>query len=143
MKALIINGPNLNMLGRRNKNLYGSLTLEEINQLIINTFPQVHFDFYQSNHEGEIIDLIQNIEGYDFLVINGGGFSHTSVAIRDALALLTIPIGVCHLTDITKRESFRQIDLFKDVGDYYIFGEKEKSYIIVIEQIIKMFEKEK
>lgn len=141
MRGLIINGPNLNMLGKRNKDHYGSLTLDEINNLIINKFNDISFDFYQTNHEGEIIDLLQNLVNYDFVVLNAGGYSHTSVAIKDALELVNIPIGICHLSDISKREPFRQVDLLKDSADVYIKGLQEKSYIETIKKLLKIIGK--
>lgn len=135
MKALIINGPNLNMLGKRNLNHYGSLTLEQINSLIQKEFPDIVFEFFQSNHEGVIIDKLQNLKGYDFLIINPGAFAHYSVAIRDAFELIKIKKGVCHLSDILKREDFRKVDLLKDLADVYVSGLKENSYIKAIKQI--------
>ncbi len=136
MKALIINGPNLNMLGKRDKNHYGDLSLEMLNKKIVEHFSKISFDFFQSNHEGEIIDLIQNIKDYDFLIINPGGLAHYSVSLRDAFEMVKIPKGVCHLSNLSKRESFRQIDLLKDLADEYVSGKKENSYLEVIEKIV-------
>lgn len=141
MKALIINGPNLNLLGKRNKAHYGDLTLDKINQLIANTFNFIDFDFYQTNHEGLIIDLLQNLQDYDFIVLNAGAYSHTSIAIRDALELVNIPIGICHLSKVSARESFRQVDLLKEHATAYQEGKKENSYIEVINDILKIINK--
>lgn len=138
MKGLIINGPNLNMLGKREKEHYGSLTLKEINNLIKNEFPNVSFKFFQSNYEGAIIDRLQNLKGYDFLVINPGALAHYSVALRDVFMLVKIKKGVCHLSNIEEREEFRKIDLLKDLADVYVCGLKEKSYIEVIKKIINI-----
>lgn len=139
MRALIINGPNLNMLGQRNKHQYGTKTLEDIYQLIMDMFSEVEFDFYQSNHEGSIIDLLHNANHYDFLVINPGGLAHTSIVLRDAFELVTIPKGVCHLSEIQSREYFRRNDFLKPLADCYVSGLKEQSYIEVIKQLLNKF----
>lgn len=136
MKALIIHGPNLNMLGKRDKSLYGSLTLEEINSLIKKTYKEINFNFYQSNHEGDIIDLLHNSASYDFLVINPGGLCHYSVTLRDAFELASIPKAVVHLSNIKTREPFRQIDLLESLANVYVSGLKEKSYLKAIKEIL-------
>ncbi len=137
MKGLIIHGPNLNMLGKRDKNLYGSLTLDEINNLIKKTYKDIKFDFYQSNYEGEIINLLQNSNSYDFLVINPGGLCHYSVTLRDAFELVSIKKAVVHLSNIKLREPFRQIDLLENLADVYIAGLKEESYIKAVREILR------
>lgn len=135
MKAIVINGPNLNLLGKRNKEHYGSLTLEEINNIIKSTFPNIQFTFFQTNHEGVIIDMLQNLKDYDFLLINPGAFAHYSLAIKDAFELVKIKKGVCHLSNITKREAYRQVDLLKDLADIYVSGLKENSYLVAIKKL--------
>ncbi len=140
MKALIINGPNLNMLGKRNKDHYGSLTLDEINKQIKDKFPKVSFEFFFSNIEGEIINKLQNSDEFTFLVINPGGLSHYSVVLRDAFEDVKILKGVCHLSDIYQRESFRKVDLLKDFADVYVVGLKEKSYFTCIENLISIID---
>lgn len=134
-----MNGPNLNMLGKRDPKLYGSLTLDELYQLILETYPEHQFNFYQSNHEGALIDMIQALmdEPYDALIINPGAYTHTSIAIRDALEILDITKIEVHLSDINTRESFRKTDLIKDVCHHIFMGKKEKSYLEAIEYIIK------
>lgn len=129
MKILIINGPNLNMLGKRDKSHYGSFTLEEVNQQIKDKYLDVQFEFYQSNHEGSIIDKIQNSFHYDALIINAGGYTHTSISIRDALEILDILKVSVHLSNYLEREDFRKVDLIKDVVDMVFFGKKEQSYL--------------
>lgn len=136
MKVLVIHGPNLNMLGKRDKSLYGHLTLDEINSLIKKTYKEIKFDFYQSNHEGNIIDLLHNSSLYDFLIINPGGLCHYSVTLRDAFELVSIPKAVVHLSNIKEREPFRQIDLLKSLADVYVTGLKEQSYITAIKEIL-------
>lgn len=143
MKAIIINGPNLNLLGKRSEEHYGSLTLKEINNLIKATFPEIEFAFFQTNHEGVIIDMLQNLQDYDFLLINPGAFAHYSLAIKDAFELVNIKKGVCHLSNINQRESYRQVDLLKDLADIYVVGLKEKSYLKAIEKLINLLKGEK
>lgn len=136
MKILIINGPNLNMLGKRSENHYGKLTLDKINSLIQTLYQDINFEFYQSNHEGEIIDKIQTAFDYDALIINAAGYTHTSIAIRDALEILTIPKVSVHLSNYLEREDFRKVDYIKDVVDKVFYGKKEVSYFEAIDYII-------
>lgn len=135
MKIAVIHGPNLNMLGKRNPKHYGTLTLDQIDQTIIDRFSDIDFIFFQSNHEGEIIDFIQTLT-VDALVINAAAYTHTSVAIRDALELLDIMKVEVHLSDITKREDFRKINYIKDVVDQTFYGKKEQSYLEAIHYIL-------
>src|SRR5574344_1753379 len=110
MKILSISGPNLNLLGKREEKHYGKMTLEELNTLLEKQFPEVEFTFFQSNHEGLIIDIIQTYNNYDAIMINPAAYTHTSIGIRDALDIATIPKVEIHLSDITNRESFRKIN---------------------------------
>lgn len=144
MKILILNGPNLNLLGKRDNNIYGSLSLEKINSLIKDEFPKARFKFLQSNLEGEIVSQIQNAGSkFDGIVINPGGFAHTSVAIRDALAEAKIPKVEVHLSNLSSREDFRQNLLTASVCEGYISGFKENSYLAGIYLISKIIEKKK
>ena len=144
-KIIILNGPNLNLLGEREKNQYGSLTLKDIedrckelgkrNDLIIT--------FYQSNIEGEIVEKIQtsrNIQ--DGLIINAGGYTHTSVAIRDDLSLFKKPIIELHISNIYKREEFRHKSLISDIATGGIFGLGVEGYILAIISIEKIIKNE-
>lgn len=135
MKIAVIHGPNLNMLGKRDPKHYGTLTLNQMNQTILDHFSDIDFIFLQSNHEGEIIDFIQTLT-VDALVINAAAYTHTSVAIRDALELLDIMKVEVHLSDITNREDFRKINYIKDVVDQTFYGKKEQSYLEAIEYIL-------
>ncbi len=129
-KILVLNGPNLNMLGERNPDHYGSLNLEKIQKQLEEEFPEFEFSFYQSNHEGELIDQLQKSdEKYNGIIINPGGFAHTSVAIRDALELVKIPKIEVHLSNLSNRESFRQTSITASVCNGYISGFKKLSYL--------------
>jgi len=142
MNILVIHGPNLNMLGKRNPELYGSMTLDELYQQLSTQFPLVDFTFYQSNHEGEIIEVIQNSldETYHAILINPGAFTHTSIAIRDALEIVSIPKVEVHLSNIDQREAFRKIDYMTDVVNQRFMGKKLDSYIEAISYLINLGE---
>lgn len=129
MKILLLNGPNLNMLGVREPEKYGNLTLESIENSIIELGSKnnVEIECFQSNHEGEIIDKIQQTT-CDGLIINAGGFTHTSVAIRDAISSVGIPTVEVHMTNIHAREEFRHTSLISGVSIGQVVGFKEKSY---------------
>lgn len=113
-KVLIINGPNLNLLGRRQPEIYGHTTMAEILDGLNREFPDLKIDYFQSNHEGALIDRLQEA-GYgpqerrpDAIVLNAGGYTHTSVAIADAIAAIDVPVVEVHLSDISSREPFRR-----------------------------------
>lgn len=110
MKILVINGPNLNMLGVREPSVYGSQTLSDIQNELAASFPDIAFTFFQSNHEGAIVDALQSVIGKDFggVILNGGAFTHYSYAIRDAIALLSVPVVEVHISNIHLREEFRR-----------------------------------
>jgi len=110
MKILVLNGPNLNLLGERDASTYGTHTLKAIETLLKENFPEIEFTFLQSNHEGELIDAIQKARKDSFvaLIANWGGFTHSSVAIHDALELLKIPKVEVHISNIHAREEFRE-----------------------------------
>ncbi len=129
MKILLLNGPNLNMLGVREPEKYGNLTLESIENSIIELGRKnnVEIECFQSNHEGEIIDKIQQTT-CNGLIINAGGFTHTSVAIRDAISSIGIPTVEVHMTNIHAREEFRHTSLISGVSIGQVVGFKEKSY---------------
>jgi 3-dehydroquinate dehydratase II len=139
MKILIINGPNLNMLGKRDPEQYGSFSIEDLEQLIQKEFPIHEFTFYQSNIEGELITKIQDSQNnFDGVVINPGGYTHTSVAIKDALEIINIPKIEVHLSLISSREEFRQIMITTQSTDGYISGFKENSYLAAIYLLTKI-----
>ena len=133
MKILILNGPNLNLLNQRPDEHYGSLSLEKIKEIIRNEFPNHQLEFFQSNREGELIDKIQSAgKLYNGLVINPGGYSHTSVAIKDALEICNIPKIEVHISNLANRENFRHSLVTASSCDGYISGFREKSYMAAI-----------
>jgi 3-dehydroquinate dehydratase-2 len=127
MKILILNGPNLNRLGVRKPEIYGSKSMAQILLDIQHIWPEVWLEYKQSNHEGDLIDWIQDFEG-DGIVLNAGGYSHTSVALRDAVEESEIPVVEVHISDITKREPFRQTSLLTDVCAHSIIGKGTNGY---------------
>jgi len=138
MKILIINGANLNLLGAREEEHYGKLTLQKLESVIQSEFPEHTFTFFQSNIEGEIIERLQNYDKFDGIIINPGGYAHTSVAIRDALELVKIIKIEVHLSNLSSRENFRQSLLTASVTDGYISGFKENSYLAAVYLLNKL-----
>jgi len=138
MNIYVINGPNLNMLGRREQEHYGIKTLDQIEQNMKEAFPEVTFHFFQSNEEGEIVAAIhETIEGdYDALIANFGAYTHTSVAIRDALSMLKIPKIEVHLSNIHAREEFRKKSITGEVCTGIISGFGAGSYILGVYAIM-------
>jgi 3-dehydroquinate dehydratase II len=144
MNIIVINGPNLNLLGKRDKNIYGSLTLTKIQSVIKKEFPKDKFVFFQSNIEGEIVTKIQTAEKkFEGVIINSGGYAHTSVAIRDALADSILPKVEVHLSNLSSREDFRQVLITASVCDGYISGFKENSYTAAVYLLHKIINKKK
>lgn len=142
MKILVLNGPNLNLLGAREESNYGSLTLTEIESVIRPEFPEDTFEFFQSNHEGELVDQIQNADkDYEGLLINPGGYAHTSVAIRDALELSKIPKVEVHLSNLSEREDFRHRTITAPKTNGYVSGFKELSYLAGVYLLKKLNDK--
>lgn len=146
MKIQVINGPNLNMLGQRESQHYGSLTLSEIESRIREAYPNVEFHFFQSNHEGELIDKVHELVrdgSADGLIINAGAFTHTSVALRDALAIWNVPKIEVHLSNIHARESFRHTSLTGGVCNGIIAGLGLNSYIFGVRAILDLVDSAK
>ncbi len=132
MKILVINGPNLNLLGTRESDIYGTMTLEDINANLQELAKglDVELTISQSNHEGEIVDLIQNAKDYAAIVINPAAYTHTSVAIRDAIAAVEVPAVEIHLSNIYKREEFRHKSLISPVAHGQVSGFGPDSYLL-------------
>ena len=144
-KIIIINGPNLNLLGEREQSQYGSITFEELKMNCLKKSNEIgiNLEFAQSNIEGELVSLIQNARNeYDGMIINAAGFTHTSVAIRDALDLFKRPIIELHISNIYKREEFRHKSLISDIATGGIFGLGAEGYILAIISIQKILQNE-
>ena len=144
-KIIIINGPNLNLLGEREQSQYGSATFEQLKENCIKKSNEIGIglEFVQSNIEGELVDLIQDArKKYDGMIINAAGFTHTSVAIRDALDLFKKPIIELHISNIYKREEFRHKSLISDIATGGIFGLGVEGYILAIISIQKILKNE-
>ena len=144
-KIIIINGPNLNLLGEREQSQYGSITYTELKQNCINKSKKLglNIEFAQSNIEGEIVNLIQNsIKKFDGIIINAAAFTHTSIAIRDALSIFKKPIIELHISNIYKREEFRHKSLISDIVTGGIFGLGSDGYILAIISMQKLLNNE-
>ena len=144
-KIIIVNGPNLNLLGEREQSQYGSTTFKELEENCIKKSNEIGIElkFTQSNIEGELVSLIQNARNeYDGMIINAAGFTHTSVAIRDALDLFKKPIIELHISNIYKREEFRHKSLISDIATGGIFGLGVEGYILAIISIEKILKNE-
>ena len=144
-KIIIINGPNLNLLGEREQSQYGSDTFGQIKEKCLKKSKEIGLEanFTQSNLEGEIVNIIQNArKEYKGMIINAAGFTHTSVAIRDALSLFKKPIIELHISNIYKREEFRHKSLISDIATGGIFGLGTEGYILAIISIQNILENE-
>jgi 3-dehydroquinate dehydratase-2 len=144
-KIIIINGPNLNLLGEREQSQYGSTTFGQLKDNCLKESNKIgiELEFAQSNIEGELVNLIQDArKKYDGMIINAAGFTHTSVAIRDALDLFKKPIIELHISNIYKREEFRHKSLISDIATGGIFGLGVEGYILAIISIEKILKNE-
>jgi len=135
-KLLIIHGPNLNLLGTREPELYGNLTLDDINKLLVKHAKKHSIECFQSNAEHEIVDKIQKNKA-DFLIINPGAFTHTSIAIRDALLAVKTPFYEVHLSNIYARESFRHLSYLSDIATGVVSGLGHFGYLAAIDAAIE------
>ena len=144
-KIIIINGPNLNLLGEREQSQYGSISYEELKENCIKKSKDlgINIEFMQSNIEGEIVEVIQHArKKFDGIIINAAAFTHTSVAIRDALDIFKKPIIELHISNIYKREEFRQKSLISDIVTGGIFGLGSDGYILAIISMQKLLSNE-
>ncbi len=135
MKILIINGPNLNLLGQRETNHYGEISFEDYLESLEEAY-DCDVDYFQSNHEGEIIDSLQDSD-HDGVIINAGGYTHTSVAIRDCIKSIDVPVVEVHISNIAARESFRHESLISPVAVGCIFGFGLKGYEMALDFYLK------
>ncbi len=143
-KILVIHGPNLNLLGTREVDVYGSVTIADINILMEKKVKDmnVSLNIVQSNHEGEIVEAIGNARGkFDAILINPAAYTHTSIAIRDAISAVNIPAVEIHLSNIYKREEFRHTSLVAPVAVGQISGFGEMSYVLGLEAIMGLLDK--
>jgi 3-dehydroquinate dehydratase-2 len=144
MNILVIHGPNLNLLGRREPDHYGNLTLDMINELLGKAAANenISISFYQSNAEGELVDAVHNAIGtIDGIVINPGAYTHTSIALRDAILAAGIPVVEVHLSNIYCREEFRQHSYVSGAAIGVITGFREQSYLLGLQAIIAHLKK--
>ena len=145
MKVLVINGPNLNFLGIREKSVYGNQDYEYLKNMIYEKAKEIgaEVEVFQSNYEGGIIDRIQEsyFDGTQALIINPGAYTHYSYAIRDALASIIVPKVEVHISDIMKREAFRQVSVTKEVCDFQICGRGLEGYLDAIDYCLTQIEK--
>ncbi|MEY4876218.1 MAG: hypothetical protein RL708_1367 [Bacteroidota bacterium] len=136
-KISIINGPNLNLLGNRETNIYGNSSLVDINLNLKNNFSEIEFSFYQSNNEDELVNAIQYAgENCDALIINAGAYSHTSIAMADAISAINISTISVHISNVYKREEYRHIDLISEKCDGAIIGLGTIGYELAVECIL-------
>lgn len=135
MKILILNGPNLNLLGSREPEIYGRTTLEDIERALRANFPDVEFVFRQSNHEGELIDLIQNTDAQGIL-LNAGAYTHTSLALADCIAAVEVPVVEVHISNIFAREDIRRRSLIAPVCAGTISGFGPMSYALGVQALL-------
>ena len=141
MKIFILNGPNLNRLGKRQPDIYGSTSMAQILLQIQQQWPDVHFVYRQSNHEGDLIDWIQeanlDTKPTTGIVLNAGGYTHTSVALRDAVEDSDLPVVEVHISNIAAREPFRRTSLLTDVCAHSIIGHGTDGYSEAVEWLIQ------
>ncbi|MCD8554069.1 type II 3-dehydroquinate dehydratase [Seleniivibrio sp.] len=136
MKILVVNGPNLNMLGRREKSIYGDATLDSICEgMKQRADGRCELEFFQSNHEGDIIDMIQRTDA-NGIIVNAGAYTHTSIAIRDAFLSVSIPFIEVHLSNVYKREEFRHYSYLSDIANGVIAGFGAQSYMLALDYFI-------
>lgn len=139
MKIAVINGPNLNLLGRREPGVYGSSTLDDLSEALRDEFAEVAFSFFQSNVEGELIDELHRADhdGADGVVFNPGGYTHTSVALRDAVAAISAPVIEVHISNVAARESFRHVSMIAPECAGQIAGFGTDGYAIAVRALLR------
>ena len=139
MKIAIINGPNLNLVGVREPSIYGHQTMEEMMGLLKEKYKNIELYYYQSNHEGALIDKLHEIGfSYKGIILNAGGYTHTSIALADAIKAITTPVIELHISDITKREKYRQHSYLKECCIHHIIGKGIEGYNEGVQYFINM-----
>lgn len=144
MKLLVVNGPNINMLGVREKEVYGDGTYIDLCNLVDNYCREknIEVEFFQSNYEGEIVDIIQNAYGnFDGIIINPAAYTHTSIAILDALKAVGIPTVEVHISDVKKREDYRQVSYIREYCKKSIIGFGFKGYLMAVDYLLELIKK--
>ncbi len=137
MKIAIINGPNLNLLGKREPGIYGSQSFDQFFEELKASYPQVTFSYYQSNVEGELINELQRVGfDHDGIILNPAGYTHTSVAIGDAIAAIKAPVVEVHISNVHAREDFRKLSHVSGKAAGSIFGLGLKGYILAVEYLL-------
>lgn len=138
MRVIIINGPNLNLLGVREPEVYGTQTFETYFSELKNKFNELTLEYYQSNHEGALIDKLHEVGfTYEGIVINPGAYTHTSIALRDAIAAITTPVFEVHISNLAEREAFRQVSYVADVCLGTVSGMGMEGYALAIERLLE------
>lgn len=136
-KILIINGPNLNLLGRREPEIYGNVSFESYYVELQQQFPEATFDYYQSNHEGYLIDKLQEADNsYDGVVMNPGAYAHTSIALADCIRTINIPVVEVHISDITQREPYRRHSYTAEACFRCIIGKGLEGYALGVRELL-------
>lgn len=136
-KIIIINGPNLNLLGRREPEIYGKTSFEEYLSTLRGQFTDIQLDYYQSNHEGCLIDKLQEADGvYDGVVMNPGGYAHTSIALADCIRAIRIPVIEVHITDISRREPYRRHSYTAEACMRCIVGQGLNGYNLAVRELL-------
>lgn len=139
MKIAILNGPNLNLLGKREPEIYGSQSFEDFFEQLKSKFPEVEFEYFQSNHEGVLIDKLQQLNGnVDGIVFNPAGYSHTSIALADTIAAIQPPVIEVHISDIYKREPFRRHSYTALYAKHIITGKGLEGYVEAVGYLQKL-----
>lgn len=145
-KVLVLNGPNLNLLGTREPAIYGSTTLKDIEAMMLKRASEagIAIDFFQSNHEGELVDRVQAANhNYDYIIFNAAAFTHYSIALRDAIGAIEVPVIEVHISNIHKREEFRHTSVLAPVALGQICGLGVESYLTALEAVIYKLKKAK
>lgn len=143
MKILVLNGPNINMLGIREPNIYGTETYKDLQNLVLENAKGAEIEFYQSNHEGDLVDKIQDtfFKGVDGIIFNPAAYTHTSVAILDALKATKIPCVEVHISKVEERDDFRQISYVREACIKTITGEGLYGYVLALEFLKEYLQK--
>ncbi|ACF11536.1 3-dehydroquinate dehydratase, type II [Chlorobaculum parvum NCIB 8327] len=145
VSILVMNGPNLSRLGKREPEIYGSLTLDDINRGLADAFPEVTFEFFQSEYEGALLEKLFELEdrgGCSGVVLNAGALTHYSIALRDAISAVIMPVVEVHLSNVHKREGFRRTSVISEVCVGVIGGFGADSYHLGVQDLLKRVEKE-